>query len=94
MSATELPMLKCTEFHIRAKPGSDVYVSGSFNHWNGKAKKMINQQGTDDYYITLMLPPGKYEYKFVVDGDYKIDSDCPNWVLNDYGSLNSLITVE
>ncbi len=94
MNNPEPANLKSVNFHFNAEPGSDVYVSGSFNHWNGKTIKMTNEGHTNDFYLTLMLPPGKHEYKFVVNGNYKIDSDCPNWVLNDYGTLNSVINVE
>ena len=50
-------------------------------------------QDSGDYHITLMLPPGRHEYKFVINGEYKIDPDCPQWTLNDFGSLNSVLDV-
>jgi hypothetical protein len=40
-----------------------------------------------------MLPPGEHEYKFVVNGDWRIDGSNPQWTPNDVGSLNSVINV-
>ena len=42
----------------------------------------------------MMLAPGVYEYKFVVNGDWKIDERNPNFTPNDIGSLNSVLVLE
>ena len=42
----------------------------------------------------MMLEPGTYEYKFVVDGEWKLDSNNPNFAPNDLGTLNSVLVVE
>jgi 1,4-alpha-glucan branching enzyme len=94
MEVYQSSKLRCVNFHIKAEPGRDVYVSGSFNHWNGRAKKMTDEKNTGDYYIMFMLPPGDHEYKFVIDGEYRVDPECPRSVLNDFGTLNSVIHVE
>ena len=86
--------LKCISFHCKAALNSEVYLSGSFNHWNGKAEKMTDSGNSGDYYISHMLAPGIYEYKFVINGKYKEDPECPNSVENEFGTLNSVITVE
>ncbi len=94
MKTHHLSKPKTVNFHTRAEADSEVYVTGSFNHWNGKAKKMIARKNTTDFYITLMVPPGRHEYKFVVNGQYKADPECRDWVLNEFGTLNSVIQVE
>lgn len=46
-----------------------VYLAGSFNDWNPVGQKM---EGPDDggfYTATIDLPAGRYEYKFVINGD-------------------------
>ena len=58
--------------------GSRVCVAGSFNGWSTSAAPMTKSGGLFTY--TCELKPGRYEYKFVVDG---------NWI-NDPG--NPLIT--
>ena len=75
-------------------PGRDVFVAGSFNGWHPKRKPMqpLDENGT--YRAVLMLPRGTHEYKFVVDGQWCADTNNPNWVLNDCGTLNSVLSVE
>jgi len=80
-------------FHFKSHPGSTVYLTGSFNNWNENAKKMIDVSGNGDYSTTLFLPSGKHEYKFVVNGEWHVDPECPNWEVNGLGTLNSIITI-
>ncbi|MBT3377600.1 MAG: hypothetical protein HN742_14115 [Lentisphaerae bacterium] len=82
---------KRVRFQLRADPGSTVCVAGSFNEWD-PAKKKMKYTGSV-YAATLMLHPGRYEYKFVVDDIWCVDPECPDWVPNDQGSLNSVIVV-
>ena len=39
------------------------------------------------------MEPGDHQYKFVVDGEWRLDAANPNFVPNDFGTLNSLLTV-
>ena len=80
-------------FHVEAEPGSDVYIAGTFNHWNGDAKRMVDPYGKGSYYITLTLPEGIYEYKFIINGEWQPDRNCPKRIRNAYGSFNNLIEV-
>lgn len=42
---------------------------------------------------TLALAPGRYQYKFVADGEWIADPAAQKSVRNEYGSLNSVIEV-
>ena len=42
----------------------------------------------------VTLAPGRYEYKFVVDGIWSMDAGNPDFAANDFGTLNSLLVVE
>jgi 1,4-alpha-glucan branching enzyme len=84
---------KRVNFEVQANPESDVFVSGTFNNWNGDAKQMKDASGDGGYSISLMLPKGKHEYKFLIDGEWHVDLKCPNWKQNDYGTLNSVVSV-
>lgn len=84
--------LRKVKFEIAAEPGSDVAVAGSFNNWDPSANRMkLNGQGT--FVTNIKLPVGRHEYKFVVNGVWQADPNCPNWVPNSYGSLNSVAEV-
>ena len=84
---------KRVEFKFRTEPGKEVFVAGTFNDWNPKKQQLKDASGTGAYSAALWLTPGKVEYKLVVDGVWCVDPDCPEWVRNQYGSLNSVLTV-
>jgi hypothetical protein len=43
--------------------------------------------------VTLQLAPGRYQYKFVVDGTWVIDADNPDRISDNYGGQNSVVAV-
>jgi len=82
---------KRRKFEIKADKGKEVYLAGSFNSWNPSKNRMKYRDG---YYSTsVLLPKGKYEYKFVIDGVWCVDPDCSDWAPNNFGSLNSIVSV-
>ena len=44
-----------------------VILMGDFNNWNPKTHPM-KEDLTGVWKRIVMLPPGRYEYKFLVDG--------------------------
>lgn len=83
------------DFAINAGPGHEaVYLAGSFNDWDPLRKRLLDNDGDGIYRGYVMLPPGEYEYKFVVDGEWFIDEDNPCLAPNDLGTLNSVLKVE
>ena len=85
---------KSVSFSVRAEPGKTVYLAGSFNQWNPTGKKMLDKKNEGLYTVSVKLAPGVYEYKFVIDGTWCADPECADWVQNDHGTLNSVITVK
>jgi 1,4-alpha-glucan branching enzyme len=69
-----------------------VSLSGDFNGWSPDATPM--RRGPSGHWeTTLALAPGRYEYKFVVDGNWKHDPLARVNVWNQNGTLNSVIEV-
>ena len=81
-------------FGVSANPNSEVYLAGSFNNWDAKRHQMKDTRANGKYTITLMLPKGEYEYKFVINGNWVVDPECQDWVRNSLGTLNSVKKVE
>lgn len=81
-------------FTVRAEAGKAVYLAGCFNQWNPTGKKMTDKKKDGVYSTTVKLAPGTYEYKFVVDGVWCADPENTDFVKNDCGTLNSVITVK
>ena len=69
----------------------DVVLSGSFNGWDEHYLKM--EKIEDGWEIRLDLAPGRYEYKFIVDGEWMHDPANPNQVENEHHTLNSVTYV-
>jgi 1,4-alpha-glucan branching enzyme len=84
---------KAVTFKTAADRGSRVYVAGTFNHWDATSYRLRYCASKGVFKTTLLLAPGYYEYKFVIDGLWHVDVGCPNWALNDNGTLNSVIKV-
>lgn len=74
-------------------PGKNVAVAGTFNDW--QPVKIMSDKNHDGHYrCRLMLAPGEYLYKFVVDGEWRSDAANENIVPNEFGSLNSVLIVK
>ena len=85
---------KRVTFTFREEAGKTVCLAGSFNGWDPAAKKMKDAKKKGVYAATIKLAPGTYEYKFVVDGIWQADPECADFVQNDCGTLNSVLTVK
>ncbi len=81
-------------FGYRGEPGCQVCVAGSFNDWSPTAKPLVDKDGSGEYQAVAMLPRGRHEYKFVIDGVWRVDPQCADWAPNDCGSINSVLIVE
>ncbi len=79
------------KFQIRAEENSKVSIAGTFNGWNPD-KHILKKKG-DMFELNVLLEPGQYQYKFVVNGIWCVDPERPDWSPNEYGSLNSVVTV-
>jgi len=68
-------------------------VAGSFNGWDQK-RNPLQKDSNGGWRTTLWLPPGRYEYRFVVDGaQWCNDPVAKESVPNEFGSTNSVIVV-
>ncbi len=80
------------KFQIRADANSKVSVAGTFNDWDPD-RHVLKCKG-DMFELNVLLEPGQYQYKFVVNGTWCVDPERSDWAPNEYGSLNSVVTVE
>lgn len=84
---------KTVKFEVSAKPNAKVFLAGSFNNWSATDKELREKDGDGYYAGTLLLEPGEYEYKFIIDGKWLIDTDNPNFNQNKLGTLNSIFNI-
>ena len=92
MSAAGSPVRE-VEFVLECGGADHVYICGDFNQWRPASLRMIGNPEAGLWEKRLTLPPGRYEYKFVVDGIWIHDPDSRQNVPNVFGSLNSVVEV-
>ena len=80
------------KFALRAAGARQVFVCGDFNRWNGQSNP-LRETAPGQWATIVSLGPGRYEYKFVVDGEWQHDPTATQSVPNQYGSFNSVIAV-
>lgn len=69
-----------------------VIVCGSFNGWQEDGYRMVRIDGR--WTFPIRLKPGKYTYKFIVDGEWMIDPGNALWEPNEHGTDNSVVWIE
>jgi len=83
---------KAVEFSIQMPFAKEVGVAGNFNHWN-PASTPLKKDRTGLWKGTINLPPGRYEYHFVADGQWIKDNSVPNTEPSQYGPTNTVLRV-
>ncbi|HBC85864.1 MAG TPA: hypothetical protein DCZ94_02810 [Lentisphaeria bacterium] len=79
-------------FKFHAPPGADVFVAGTFNKWNPMEIRLEDEK-KGKYVATVLMPEGRIEYKFIVNGNWCNSPECKELVPNDYGTTNSVLFV-
>jgi 1,4-alpha-glucan branching enzyme len=70
----------------------EVYLAGDFNGWDPTARRMKRQKKGEPTFVAVVdLEPGRYEYKYVADGEWVCSEG--ERVVNDQGTENSVIEV-
>ena len=86
------PVEKPVEFAFSQPHAREVAVAGSFNDWDASRTPMnATPEGT--WKATVWLPAGRYEYRFIVDGNWMNDPSARESVQNTFGSTNSVLVV-
>jgi hypothetical protein len=88
------PARREVAFILSSREAEEVYLCGDFNEWIPTSLPMV-RHGEDHWWEKrLVLAPGRYEYKFIVNGVWIHNPDAPENVPNVYGSLNSVMEVQ
>lgn len=89
-----------TGFSCHSDTATAVFLAGSFNDWNPTATPMVRGAG-GHWTVSLKLPPGRYEFKFVVDGEWccepgctVLSVECPHCIMNAFGTMNRVLEVQ
>jgi 1,4-alpha-glucan branching enzyme len=84
---------KTVDLTFQQPNARSVCVAGTFNNWD-HAKTPMRREAQDSIWkVSLPLKPGRYEYRFVVDGQWISDPNAKESATNDFGSSNSVLVV-
>lgn len=71
-----------------------INLFGQFNSWDRKSLPMKDTNGDGTFEVEIPLDPGRYEYKFFIDGREVVDPANPVKVSNGMGDFNSVRIIE
>jgi len=86
-----------TVFVCRGDGAQSIFLAGSFNDWD-PTRTPMDASGDGLWRAELELAPGRYEYKFIVDGVWccepdRADSECGDCIPNPFGTMNKVIEI-
>jgi hypothetical protein len=82
-----------TTFRLKGHPNARVVaVAGSFNDWN-QSQVLCGKEG-DEWICRIDLTPGRYTYKFIIDGDWMLDPANSETETDERGHTNSVLVVK
>ena len=82
-----------TTFRLKGHAGARIVaVAGSFNDWN--QSQVLCAKESAEWVCRIDLAPGKYTYKFIIDGDWILDPDNANSESDERGFENSVVVVQ
>jgi chromosome partitioning protein len=80
-------------FNIAAPNAREIYLVGDFNHWKINDSSRLSRLEDGRWEKKLGLAPGRYKYKFVVDGEWLLDSENSAREQNSFGTFDSIINL-
>ena len=70
----------------------NIEVSGTFNNWENLTMYR-NPQDPNMWGVRYELPPGLYQYKFIVDGEWQVDPENYSPIEDEHGNFNSAFLI-
>lgn len=81
-----------TEFQFNAPSANEVKLVGGFTNWEQNPIRM-KRTPLGNWKASVELLPGRYEYKFIVDGQWQSDPRCCACVPDNFGGYNCVIEI-
>jgi len=91
---------KPTTFTCHAPEAHAVFLAGTFNDWQPNAMP-LTRDADGNWTAKLALPPGRHEFKFVIDGNWCCElggngdpSQAFDRVPNPFGTENCVVKIK
>jgi len=89
--APPVTSLKKIPLKVKAEGAREVVLTGDFTQW-AKDKVRLTPTASGEWITVLELAPGEYQYRLIVDGEWRDHPEAPK-VGNPFGTQNCILTV-
>lgn len=90
-NSTGRPTLR--DFALNHNEAKEVHLVGDFNNWSVTKDSLLWQNESGVWQKRLSLEPGRYRYKYVIDGRWTIDPQNDQVESNPYGGMDSVLEI-
>lgn len=88
---TSSPKRRRVTLTFHSPEARNVALVGDFNNW--VPTKSMKKDKDGNWKARLELEPGKYEYRYLVDGEWQNDPQCQSVTQNQFGTQNCILEV-
>jgi len=81
-------------FSVQFESARRVLIAGDFNNWTPESTPMVKNGAPGKWTMSLPLRPGRYRYRFIVDGQWVTDPNNKYVEANQFGELNNIVEVK
>jgi 1,4-alpha-glucan branching enzyme len=85
--------LRSVSITARAPEASEVMITGDFTDWRAEGIPLVKGR-SGSWYGTFELPPGEYQYRLIIDGEWADHAEATRRVPNPFGTENCVLIVE
>jgi chromosome partitioning protein len=89
----EIPDMEEISLEFQGAAGVDIRIAGDFNNWEPDRDVTTERRG-DLLTKSLRIRPGSYQYRLIINGEWRADPTNPHHITNEYGEINSVLEVE
>ena len=90
--ASAVPPLRRVRFLTKIEGAKEVVLTGDFTKW-AKDQVKLHPIRSGEWEAVLNLAPGEYQYRLLVDGEWRDHPEASRRVPNAFGSQNGILTV-
>lgn len=94
LRANREPVLRrgAVNFHLEAPAALTVKLAADFTGWDKRPLDCTKMEN-GIWRLSVVLPPGRYAYRFLVDDEWCDDPHCSCCEANPYGTMNAVIEI-
>jgi len=92
VAPTPSRVVKKIPLRVKAAGAKEVVLTGDFTQW-AKDKIRLTHSTGGEWITVLELAPGEYQYRLIVDGEWRDHSEAARKIGNPFGTQNAVLIV-